>query len=171
MTEALRLHLLRHAKSSWKTGEADFDRPLSKRGRKDAEAIADLIVARGFRPALILCSAARRARETLLPLISRLDGEAEVVFTRLVYEADAEALLDLIRRSRGVASLMVVGHNPTLEDLAIRLAGGDDAGAIPRLHRGFPPAALATIGFDAGEWSDIGEATGRLLDFHLPERA
>jgi phosphohistidine phosphatase len=162
----LRLYLLRHAKSPWKTGEVDFDRPLSKRGRKDAEAIAELIIERGYRPALILCSAARRARETLPPLLSRLDGEAEVVFTRLIYEADAAALLDLIRRSGSAPSLMVVGHNPTLSDLALDLAGSAEGRA--RLSGGMAPATLAAFELDTDTWDRIAPGTGGLLDLFVP---
>jgi phosphohistidine phosphatase len=171
MTESLRLYLLRHAKSSWKTGEPDFERPLNKRGGRDAEAIAEFIGSVAHRPALILCSAARRARETLQPLVARLDGEAQVVITRLVYEADAEALLDLIRRSGSVPSLMVIGHNPTIEDLTGRLAASSEAQAAARLQGGFPPGGLATLAFDAGEWRDVVSGTGRLIDFRAPERA
>src|SRR6476661_8314836 len=122
----LALYLLRHAKSAWDSPSAeDFDRPLSERGRREADWVAGLVRARGGSPSRILCSSSQRTRETLASIVPVLSRDASIDITRRIYEAPAERLLAALgEQSTSHQSVMLVGHNPGLEDLANLLAGG-----------------------------------------------
>jgi len=165
----LTLMLLRHAKSGHNAGVADIERRLNARGQHEANAMARLIAARNYAPARVVCSSSRRTRETLAPVIAQLGGSASIEVTRRIYDADADELLDLIHEQDGESSsLMIVGHNPSLEDLARALAGSGDGAVLSQLREGFPPAALAVITFDGPEWRDMAPGLGRLEAFETP---
>lgn len=164
------LYLLRHAKSSWDDpGLADVDRPLSGRGRKAAKAVRRMLGRRGLRPDLVLCSAARRTRETYEVLAPALDS-VEAAFESDLYEADADALLDRLRRlPDAAASVLVIGHNPGLERLTWLLIGAAAHGpAHESLRRKFPTAALAVLEYSGRRWRSLAPATCRLVAFVRP---
>src|SRR5947208_6008892 len=140
------LYLLRHAKSSWDDPDLDdHDRPLAKRGVRAAGAIARHIRREGIQPALVLCSSARRARQTL-DLIAPAIGDADAWVEPELYGAGvADLLRRLARLPPSVPSAMLIGHAPTLQDLALRLAGRGDPEALGRLRAKMPTAALATL--------------------------
>ena len=121
MSEAKRLLLLRHAKSSWDDPAlADHDRPLAPRGRRAAKLIGEHLRENQIGVSLVLCSSARRARETL----DLVQTPGEVLIERELYGASADELLARLRRvpdQRG--TVMLIGHNPAIEDLAVGLAG------------------------------------------------
>jgi phosphohistidine phosphatase len=146
-----RLYLLRHAKSSWDDESlADHDRPLSGRGRRAADAIGRHLRDEGIAPELVLCSSAARTRETLARI--GLEGEAE----RGLYGASATELLARLRElPPGIESVMLIGHNPGMHDLALLLTGepGDK----------YPTGALATIELD--NWT---ARSGRMIAFVRP---
>jgi phosphohistidine phosphatase len=158
-----RLYLLRHAKSSWKeTGISDHDRPLAGRGRKAAKAMASYLREQGVRPDLVLCSSATRARQTF----ERVEplGAREVHIERELYGADAATLLARLRDvPEGVGSVMVIAHNPGLEDLTRVLAREDG-----ELGDKFPTGALATLAFSDREWASLERGTAELVDFVRP---
>jgi phosphohistidine phosphatase len=158
-----RLYLLRHAKSSWKEpGIPDHDRPLASRGRKAAKAMAKHLQAERVRPELILCSSATRARQTF----ERLEplGAHEVHIERELYAADAATLLARLRDvPEGVASVLVIAHNPGLEDLTRVLARQDDG-----IGDKFPTGALATLAFSDREWASLERGTAELIAFVRP---
>ena len=162
-----RLYLLRHAKSSWKdTGLPDHDRPLAARGRRAAKAIARHLRNRDLGPQLVLCSTARRARETLDRIQPAL-GAATVELEHDLYAASAAALLQRLRRVPDtVASVMLIGHNPGLQDLALDLAR--PAPTLSELATKFPTAALATLEFRASSWQDLDHETGELVALVRP---
>lgn len=163
------LYLLRHAKSSWDDPSlADFDRPLSRRGRKAAKGMDQLLGLRGWRPDLVLCSSARRTRETFAALPT-LAG-ADVAFERGLYEADQEHLLDRLRTLPDAAgSAMVIGHNPGLERLTWLLVGhGAEGPAHAALRRKFPTAAMAVLECAAARWAQLTPGSCRLVDFVRP---
>lgn len=165
-----RLLVLRHAKSSWNNAhQADFDRPLAPRGLEAAAAVADHVASLDPPPELVLCSTARRARDTIEPLRDRLPAGTDVRLEDDLYGADAPGLLARLRQVPGdVASVMVVGHNPGLEDLVRGLGREGDAGLIARVRTKFPTAALATLTFD-GPWSELGSGgSARLEGFVVP---
>ena len=151
-----RVYLLRHAKSSWKERElADHDRPLAGRGKRAARAIAGHMRAHELEPELVLCSSARRARETLERIEPAL-GRAAVRVEGELYSATAGELLARLRRlPDSVGSVLVIGHNPAIQELALELAG-----PVPELAGKYPTAGLATLAFDGSAWGELaGEAT------------
>ncbi len=171
----LTLMLLRHAKSDWDNPAlADYDRPLAKRGRKAAPRMGAEIAALGLRPDLILCSSAVRAKETLALVLPALGSPApEVVYDDAIYMATPAALLTLIRmlpKLGAPSKVMVVGHNPGLEELAQELVGGGGGAAQADLAAKFPTCALAAISFEADAWSDVAPGTGRVQHFLTPAR-
>jgi phosphohistidine phosphatase len=158
-----RLYLLRHAKSSWKeSGIPDHDRPLAGRGRKASKAMAKYLHEQRVRPQLVLCSSATRARQTF----ERLEplGAREVHIERELYGADAATLLARLRDvPEAVGSVMVIAHNPGLEDLTRVLARDDDG-----VGEKFPTGALATLAFSDREWASLERGTADLVDFVRP---
>jgi phosphohistidine phosphatase len=164
VSEAKRLFLLRHAKSSWDDPElSDRDRPLAPRGRRAAKLMAEHLRRAGIRPSVVLCSPARRARETLRELAI----ECEVQIEPGLYGASAGELLERLQRLPGtVESTMVIGHNPAIQSLAASLARTGTE--LARVHRKFPTGALATLNI-AGEWSELRPGCAELEAFVRPK--
>lgn len=172
MTEAAprRLYLLRHAKSSWADpGLDDHDRPLAARGEDAVDRLRRHLDGRPDAPELVLTSSARRTTATVEGIAAALPSGTEVRVEGELYAASGAALLARLRRvADEVASVMLVGHNPGLEDLALQLVGpaaGDEG--VRRMATKFPTGALATIAF-AGSWSDLGPGTAMLESFVVP---
>jgi phosphohistidine phosphatase len=162
-----RLFLLRHAKSSHgDPGLADHDRPLAPRGRRAAKAMSSFMSEQGISPALVLCSSALRARQTLDGVAPALAPSADVRTEPELYEAGAGGLLERLRRIPAeVPSTMLVGHNPAIERLALDLAAaGPD---LADLARKYPTGALAVLAFD-GAWRDLDPDRARLVAFVKP---
>lgn len=159
--------LLRHGKSSWDDpGLADRDRPLSPRGVRDAAAMAAYLATVDV-PRLVLCSAGLRARQTLASVLPWLGTELEIRIEPELYTFDADVLLERLRRlDDEVVSVMFVGHNPALEELAMALS--IDGELRRRLNQKYPTAALATIELPDVPWASFGEATGVLTRFVTP---
>ena len=134
------LYLLRHAKSSWSDATlVDHERPLSPRGRRDAKRIADHLLRLGIVPALVLCSTARRTRETL-ELVGRALDAATVSLESELYAASATTLLERLHAvPEEVGSVMLIGHNPGLEHLALLVAS--DGAERGRRRAGRAPIA------------------------------
>jgi phosphohistidine phosphatase len=156
-----RLHILRHAKSSWDDPDLpDHERPLAPRGEKAAVRIAEHVSAAGIAPELVLCSTALRARQTLAALLSVLPGEAEIRIEDWLYGAGVTDVLARLREvDEDVGSVLVVGHNPTLHELALVLTGREDA-----LER-FPTGALASVTVTTS-WAEL--AGAELAGFVVP---
>ena len=154
------LYLLRHLKSSWDDPAIpDRDRPLAPRGRKAGKKLARHLRDRDVAPELVLCSPAIRARETLDAVRSAL-GEPEVRFDERLYAASERELLDVLRGvDFGVGSVLVIAHNPGLEDLAAGLSG------VAREK--FPTGALATLAFEC-VWSELQPDSCELTGFVVP---
>ena len=163
------LYLLRHAKSDWSDPMlADHDRPLAARGRKAARSMGRFLAHAQPRPALVLCSSAVRARETWSEVAVELDAAVEVQFEETLYAARSSELLARIHRLPTLLdSVLFVGHNPGLENLASELAGDGDPNAIRRLSDKFPTAALATISSGA-RWKELSPASCRLESIVTP---
>lgn len=163
----VRLYIFRHAKSSWKTdGLDDFHRPINARGRKAAPAMGHYMQQHGIQPDLILCSAAVRARETLALILAALDGEPTIEIEEGLYLASAKTLLERLRRlGDGPDSVMLIGHNPGLHDLALSMAAPGEQ-QVPAAK--YPTAALTELVFDGQDWPDIGPGTGNLVRFVTP---
>ncbi|MEJ2698110.1 MAG: histidine phosphatase family protein [Desulfuromonadales bacterium] len=160
-----RLTLVRHAKSSWKDpGRADFDRPLSKRGKQDAPRIGERLAARGQRPDLILSSPARRARKTAKEIARKIGLPGErLVLEEKIYEAEPEALLEVVQSlDDRWENVMLVGHNPGLTDLGNLLA---DCGIA-----NIPTCGVLCLDFDADDWHDVGHGAGTLVFYDYPKK-
>jgi phosphohistidine phosphatase len=162
------LYLLRHAKSSWADPTlADRDRPLAPRGCRDAKRTGKHLRRLGIKPELVLCSPAARTRETL-ELLRPAVHTSSVTFAEELYAASADALLARIRLvPDAVASVMLVGHNPSLQQLALRLASAGDE--LERLEAKFPTAALATLAL-AKSWSRLAPADATLAAYVVPKQ-
>lgn len=164
------LYLLRHAKSSWDDPElADIDRPLAGRGRRDAEAMAAYLREQGIVPALVLCSPARRARQTLKPLKARLSG-SRVVIDEGLYAASADRLLRSVHEiDDAVPSALLIAHEPGIRQLALLLAGSGEEQARSRVEEKFPTGALAALAVSAGHWSALAPGDAELRWFVRPK--
>jgi phosphohistidine phosphatase len=162
-----RLYLLRHAKSSWKhSGLADHDRPLAGRGRRAADAIAGHMREQAIAPDLVLCSTARRARETTERIQSSL-GTAPVIHEPGLYGASAASLLERLHRVPDeIASVLLIGHNPAIGDLALDLARPSPERRA--LEVKFPTAALAELGVPICTWGDLDHNGAELVAFIRP---
>lgn len=162
----LRLILIRHAKSDWsEPGRDDFDRPLNRRGRRDAPRIGAWLASRRYLPDLILCSPAQRTRETLNLILSTLGAKAEVRHLPTLYHASGEEMLAELRRATG-QTVMMVGHNPGLAAFAAALVHDR-----PRHARfaDYPTAATAVIDFAVPDWTEVAPGSGALRDFVVPD--
>ncbi len=170
----LRLWLLRHAKSAWDDpGLDDFARSLAPRGKKACRRLARHLAERAVRPDLVLCSPAQRTRQTWERLAKRLSSgmgvDIETRFDQGLYLADANALLAILRTTpSNCRELMLIGHNPGLEDLAERLSGSAAGDALERLRGKYPTGGLAELNFPLKRWADLSPKSGFLASFVTP---
>ena len=164
------LFLLRHAKSSWAEPDLDdFDRPLNKRGRRAAETMGRHMAAHDLAPAQVLCSSARRTRETLELLVAELRHELPTRFEKGLYLAEAPSLLRRLRRlDSRIPSAMLIGHNPGLERLAVMLAGDGSPESRQQVAEKYPTGALAVLQADIPAWSELGPLGATLTDYVRP---
>ena len=149
------LLLLRHAKSSWDDSSLrDFDRPLNKRGLKAAPLIGRFMLKRKIRPGLVISSPAKRAKKTAALVIKSAQLETKPRLDERIYEASAMQLLEVVSQIEDAAEeVMLVGHNPGLEELLLALTGE---------VRRMPTAALARVALDIERWRDAQETGGQL---------
>jgi phosphohistidine phosphatase len=163
-----RLLLLRHAKSSWDDPAlADHDRPLSKRGRKAAALMRELVRSEKLNPDLVLVSSAKRTLETLAAL-TPWERPPDVVVDKALYHAEPPAIFGLLRDAPADARvLLVIGHNPGLQEFAILFADHSDGPLVQSLEESFPTGALAEFDID-GPWAKIRTGAGKLTRFVTP---
>ncbi len=167
------LILFRHAKSSWTDISLDdHDRPLNARGRNAAPTMGAFMAENAITPDLILCSTSVRTRETLaLAFPDPEDKRPPVIFTEEIYEAPPGVLMACVQTvDDSVRSLMVLGHNPGSQILALQLAATGEGDALRRLSGKFPTAAMARIMFEAESWRDIQNVRGHLAQFITPKQ-
>jgi len=165
------LLLLRHAKSSWDDPSlADFDRPLAPRGQNAARRVGRELTTRGWLPDRALVSPAVRTRQTWELVSAALPTKPPADFREALYDAPAEKILAEIRRApRAANTILVLGHNPGLEDLARQIAGEEsDADILERLRKKFPTAALTRFALDGG-WQELKAVSARLTHFVTPK--
>jgi phosphohistidine phosphatase len=161
------LTLLRHAKSGWDDGALrDFDRPLNPRGRRAARTVGREMRRLGLRFDRVLASPARRVVETLEEVAGAF-GPLEPAWDERLYLAPPATLLDIARETEeGLPRLLLVGHNPGLEELVQHLAGGSalrDRAAVK-----YPTATLAELRFEVASWRQLGAGGGTLARFVRP---
>jgi phosphohistidine phosphatase len=165
-----RLLLLRHAKATPSTGHDDYERALVERGRRDAAAIGAFVAEAGMIPDLVIFSGALRARETAAIVMKawplRIEARAELS----LYNATRAGVLAVVRALPDTApSVLLVGHNPGLADLADDLVGGGAESEIARMAGKFPTSGLAALEFDVQRWRDVAPGSARLVRFATPD--
>ena len=174
MSQPKLLYVLRHAKSSWDDPLLpDHDRPLSQRGRNAVRLLSEHARQIELDPALVLCSSARRTQETLHGV---LDGHPAQI-ERELYGASCKQLIERLREiDPQVPSVMVIGHNPALQMLVLKLATkpgssplrDDPDSSLAQIERKFPTGALATLALK-GPWSELAANTATLTDYVRPK--
>ncbi len=160
-----RLLVLRHAKSDRSDDTLrDHDRPLAPRGEADAPQMGVALAALDATPDVVLTSTALRARETAHRVAAAMGYNGTIVEEPDIYAASVDTLLRALRDRDDATTILLVGHNPGLEELIGLLTGGMAADPIVRL----PTAGLACLALDIAEWSHIHERCGLLLWFLTP---
>ncbi len=165
------LGLFRHAKSDWGDPRArDFDRDLNERGRKGAEIMGRHVRDHGVRWQRVLSSPAVRCTETIEIAMEAAGRSLPVEWDRRIYLASSATLADLLREQSGdAASLLMVGHNPGLEDLIFDLVPDDGASPLRDLVEvKFPTAAFAVLELAIDRWADLVEGCGKLVHLTRP---
>jgi phosphohistidine phosphatase len=163
------LYLLRHAKSSWDDPDLpDHDRPLAPRGLRAARKLAEHLRHAGIAPALVLSSTARRATETLDTILPALEPVPDVRLEEDLYFASTEDLVHRLHEiPSSVPSVLLIGHNPSIQSAALALAGDDDRALIARLRHKMATGALATLELD-DDWLMATAGSARLVSFVVP---
>ncbi|GHE09262.1 SixA phosphatase family protein [Streptomyces alanosinicus] len=164
-----RLIVLRHAKSAWPEGVEDHRRPLAPRGLRDAPAAGRALAASDCLPDLALCSTAERARRTWELASAEWGTPPPVRYDPRLYGADVPELLEVVREAPPeVETLLVVGHNPGLEELVLELArdGLDDT--LDRVRTKFPTSAIAVLSWHGAGWPALAPGEGLLTSFTVP---
>ncbi len=168
MQQPRRLVVARHAEAE-QAAATDAERALTPDGRDDARTAGEWLVEQSTVPGHALVSAAQRALETWTALAAGAGTDVEPDVSRLLYSAEPETVLDLVREVPDeVSCLVVVGHNPTMAYLANLLddGEGDDDATTVLATRGFPPCSLAVFEYD-GAWADLAVTSARLVAVHV----
>jgi phosphohistidine phosphatase len=177
MTSRKQLFVLRHAKSSWDDPMLDdHDRPLAPRGVEAVRLLSEYVRESGIRPDQVLCSSARRTRETM----GAVRDAGETLIERGLYDASWGSLIDRLRRvPSGTGSVMMIGHNPAMQMLVLRLTGANGAafasgaatplsGDLVDIQRKFPTGALATLAIDC-DWHELAPGCAELVAYVRPK--
>jgi phosphohistidine phosphatase len=157
------LLILRHAKSSWANESlADHDRPLNERGKRDAPRMGRLLRDQGFNPTAILCSTAKRARSTAKRVLEASGCDVDLELCREFYHALPDAYVELLQQQADQhPCILVIGHNPALQDLVGLLTGE---------YESFPTAALAHVELPIDRWQELSTNTsGALIQLWRPK--
>ena len=164
------LTLLRHAKSGWDDPVArDFDRPLNAKGRKAAQVMGRHLKGLGLGFDHIIASPARRVQETIAEVAAGYGAAIEPAWDKRLYLASAATLLDVARETPGDADrLLMIGHNPGLEDFVLLLLAGGEPALVQAVEAKYPTATVAALTFDVDHWADVAAATGTLTRFIRP---
>ncbi|QJT00293.1 histidine phosphatase family protein [Streptomyces asoensis] len=168
-TPPRRLVVLRHAKSAWPDGVPDHERPLAPRGLRDAPAAGRALAEAGCVPDLALCSTAARARGTWELAAAEWHTPAPVRFDPRLYGADVHELLEVVHETPAeVGTLLLVGHNPGLEELVLDLAGDGPADALDEVRLKFPTSAIAVLTWYGPGWRSLTPGTALLTSMTVP---
>jgi phosphohistidine phosphatase len=165
-----RLYLLRHVKSSWDDPALpDFDRPLSKRGRRAGTALGRHMADEGLLPSVVLSSTARRARDTWRQVSAEWIEPPKPQFDDRLYMADSETMRDLLAELPNDADrVMMIGHNPGMAMLALDLAATTRTATLARMRAKYPTGGLAIFDLAIERWSAIVPHCGKLIGFVTP---
>ncbi|MFN3423342.1 MAG: SixA phosphatase family protein [Novosphingobium sp.] len=165
------LALFRHAKSDWSDARArDFDRPLNARGQRGAQAMGEYIKQTGRTFDRMIASPAVRAAETVEEASKAWKCTFKVEWDRRIYLASSATLIDLLKELPGdPASVLMIGHNPGLEDLIFDLVPDDGSSPLRAIvEEKFPTATFAVLELDVERWADVTEGCARLVEIKRP---
>lgn len=168
----LTLSLLRHAKSSSDRARIrDIERPLAPRGERTAPLMGRFIAEHHLEPDLILCSTSKRTRQTLDLILPKLTTRPEVAYDDDLYLAEPEGMLQVLRARSGTRKrVMIIGHNPGLQALALILSGAGRTADLKAIRAKFATAGLAVLNFTAPDWSGATPGAGILRLYMAPRR-
>lgn len=160
------LSLLRHADADWgPKGSKDFDRSLSDAGQSQCLEVANYIEQQKSKPDLILCSPAKRAIETCNKVQETLKDRWAVEEIEALYLSTSTQLIEEIQQvSDDCNHLLIIGHNPTLQETCWLLSGKSDSALMREVEKSFPPATYSTHIFDIKHWSEVDKGRGVLKD-------
>ncbi len=168
----LTLSIVRHAKSSW--GEAslrDIDRPLNERGKKQALRLGSWLEDRAIAPDLILCSAAKRARQTLKKTQENWQTKADLLIENRLYLASPNTIIALLaEHGEKHAHIMIIGHNPGLHMLAHALANTGEKDDLGLLSEKYPTGTFCSLSLKTDRWKKIGKSSGKLIYLATPKQ-
>ncbi len=158
-----KLYLIRHAKSDWSNPTLDdFDRPLNKRGKKNASFMGEILKEKKTKPDLIISSPAYRARETTKKIAKKIGYLNEIMYNEHIYEASLKDILDIVTFIEDeYEEVFIVGHNPSLNMLAFYLIDFND---------NIPTAGILEIEFYSYTWRKIGKKNAKLVSFEYPKK-
>ncbi|MEL6288987.1 MAG: histidine phosphatase family protein [Pseudomonadota bacterium] len=167
----LQLFLLRHAKSDWTAGaKDDHSRPLNSRGIKAALRVGSFMQENKLLPDRILCSTAKRTRQTAELLTETWPGKYPITVSRKLYLAGAESFVEVIRKRGGANKrLLVIGHNPDITDVALAALRKGRKKARQEIGK-FPTGSLACLTFPSDAWRDIEPGTATFVAFITPKQ-
>lgn len=158
-----RLYLIRHAKSDWSNPALDdYDRPLNKRGKKNAPKIGEYFNKKGIYPDLIISSPAYRARCTALKIAKKINYIEAIEFNEHLYEASLRTILEIVNFIKDVNDdVFIIGHNPSLNVLAFYLLG---------FNENIPTSGILQIKFNCNSWREIKKSNAKLVSFEYPKK-
>lgn len=158
-----KVYIIRHAKSGWKDLMLnDFDRPLNKRGKKDAPFMGKLLKEKGIFPDAILSSPAKRAKSTAQIIAKEINFKKPIIYDRNIFEATAPTLKSVIKSlDDKYDSVFMFGHNPGLNSLVESLVDFDE---------NIPTSAVVEIEFDTDKWNKIKSKNAKLISFEYPKK-
>ena len=169
------LLLLRHAQALPAESGGDIERKLSPKGLSDALALGQSLSLKNLQPEQIYCSTAKRTRQTCEKLLEGLDARVHTEFSKIIYTANVGDLFHLIQNTDDtIETLMIVGHNPTIYELAVKLSSQGAETVMNHLSLGYPPASLSVIQANAPSWAEIDPAGCTIkelldpLDYNAP---
>ncbi len=164
------LTLLRHAKSGWDDPVArDFDRPLNPKGRKAARTVGKHLKSLGLGFDHVVASPAQRVVETIAEVADGYGSAIEPAWDKRLYLASAATLLDVARETPADADrLLMIGHNPGLEDFVLLLMASGEPALVSAVEAKYPTATVAELTFNVGHWADVAAAAGTLTRFIRP---
>ncbi len=167
---ARKILLFRHAKSAWDNPNlTDFERPLAPRGERACGTMTRFIREQGLQPQIILCSAAVRTRQTLDRIKAAFDTRFEVEYEKALYLCSPSIFVRRLRElPDSYQSVMVIGHNPGLQSLALDLIGAGDPALLGKISAKFPTAGLAMLHFEGPSWKELKAGSCELQDFVVP---
>jgi phosphohistidine phosphatase len=162
------LMLMRHATAAESGPDGDESRPLSARGRREAEGIAEFLAAERLVPDLVLCSSALRTRQTLGIVRGRFPRAPQIDIETSLYLASPRQILDELAGRDREASVLILGHNPGIGVLALELARRGAPAQVAKIGRGFPAGSVAVFEAEFSQWSDFSAGEATLRSFYTP---